>query len=80
MLTSTTNAATTARSDPMLFSTHPDVTRSLAAERTAGLLAEAEQRRLARRIAEWRPARFREPAPDLQRVTPLAPSAAPNAA
>jgi hypothetical protein len=53
----------------MLFTHHPDVTSSLAAERTATLLAEAEDHRRSRRVAQWRPARFRQPAPDLQRVT-----------
>jgi len=50
--------------------THPDVTSSLAAERSARLLAEAEdQRRAHRPPARWRPARFRQPRADLQRVT-----------
>jgi hypothetical protein len=54
--------------------THPDVTRSLAAERTARLLAEAEDYRRARSpVARWRPARFRQPTADLQRVTQPAP-------
>jgi hypothetical protein len=54
----------------MLFTHHPDVTGSLAAERTATLLAQAdEDRRGRRRAAQWRPARFRQPTPDLQRVT-----------
>jgi hypothetical protein len=54
----------------MLFTHHPDVTGSLAAERTASLLADAEEhRRSRRRAAQWRPARFRQPTPDLQRVT-----------
>jgi hypothetical protein len=53
----------------MLF-THPDVTRSLAADRTARLLAEAEDYHRARSpLARWRPARFRQPTADLQRVT-----------
>jgi hypothetical protein len=53
----------------MLF-THPDVTSSLAAERTARLLAEADDYRRAHRpLARWRPARFRQPTADLQRVT-----------
>jgi hypothetical protein len=57
-----------------MLSTHPDVTRSLAAERTARLLAEAEDYRRARRpVARWRPARFRQPTADLQRVTQPAP-------
>jgi hypothetical protein len=56
----------------MLF-TNPDVTRTLAAERRARLLAEAEDYRRARRpAARWRPARFRQPTADLQRVTPPA--------
>jgi hypothetical protein len=55
----------------MLFTHHPDVTSSLAAERTASLLAEAQEYRSARRpLAQWRPARFRQPNPDLQRVIP----------
>jgi hypothetical protein len=55
----------------MLFTHHPDVTGSLAAERTASLLAEAQEHRSARRpLAQWRPARFRQPTPDLQRVIP----------
>jgi len=55
----------------MLFTHHPDVTSSLAAERTASLLAEAQEYRSARRpLAQWRPARFRQPTPDLQRVIP----------
>jgi hypothetical protein len=59
----------------MLF-THPDVTRTLAGERRARLLAEAEEYRRARRpAARWRPARFRQPTADLQRVTPPAPPA-----
>jgi hypothetical protein len=50
--------------------THPDVTSSLAAERIARLLAEAEDHRRAHRpSARWRPARFRQPRADLQRVT-----------
>ncbi len=50
--------------------THPDVTSSLAAERSARLLAEAEDHRRAHRPpARWRPARFRQPRADLQRVT-----------
>jgi len=50
--------------------THPDVTSSLAAERIARLLAEAEDHRRAHRPpARWRPARFRQPRADLQRVT-----------
>jgi hypothetical protein len=54
-----------------MLSTHPDVTRSLAAERIASLLAEAEDHRRAHRPpARWRPARFRQPRADLQRVTP----------
>jgi hypothetical protein len=59
----------------MLF-TNPDVTRTLAAERRARLLAEAEDHRRARRpAARWRPARFRQPTADLQRVTsPAAPA------
>ena len=53
-----------------MLSTHPDVTRSLAAERTARLLAEAEEYRRAHRPpARWRPARFRQRHADLQRVT-----------
>lgn len=63
----------------MLF-TNPDVTRTLAAERSARLLAEAEESRRARRpAAQWRPARFRLPTADRQRVTPPAPAAAPAA-
>jgi hypothetical protein len=55
----------------MLFSHHPDVTRSLAAERRASLLAEAEDHRRARRpLAQWRPARFRQPTADQHRVIP----------
>jgi hypothetical protein len=55
----------------MLFTHHPDVTRSLAADRTASLLAEAEDHRRARRpLAQWRPARFRQPTADRQRVVP----------
>jgi hypothetical protein len=55
----------------MLFTHHPDVTGSLAAERIATLLAEAEDHRSARRpLARWRPARFRQPTADLQRVVP----------
>lgn len=55
----------------MLFSHHPDVTRSLAAERHASLLAEAEDHRRARRpLAQWRPARFRQPTADQHRVIP----------
>jgi hypothetical protein len=54
----------------MLFAHHPDVTGSLAAERAAAMLAEAEDHRRGRRqLAQWRPARFRQPTPDLQRVT-----------
>jgi hypothetical protein len=50
--------------------THPDVTRSLAAERIARLLAEAEDHRRAHApVARWRPARFRQPTADRQRVT-----------
>jgi hypothetical protein len=61
----------------MLF-TNPDVTRTLVAERRASLLAEAEEYRHARRpAARWRPARFRLPIADRQRVTPPAPPAAP---
>jgi hypothetical protein len=61
----------------MLF-TNPDVTGTLAAERRARLLAEAEEHRRARRpAARWRPARFRLPTADRQRVTPPAPAAAP---
>jgi hypothetical protein len=53
-----------------MLSTHPDVTMSLAAERIARLLAEAEDHRRAHRPpARWRPARFRQPTADLQRVT-----------
>jgi hypothetical protein len=53
-----------------MLSMHPDVTRSLAAERIARLLAEAEDHRRARRPpARWRPARFRQPNADRQRVT-----------
>jgi hypothetical protein len=56
-----------------MLSTHPDVTSSLAAERIARLLAEAEDHRRAHRPpARWRPARFRQPNADLQRVTPTA--------
>jgi hypothetical protein len=54
----------------MLPAPHPDVTRSLAAERTARLLAEAEDYRRAHRpLARWRPARFRQPTADRQRVS-----------
>jgi hypothetical protein len=54
-----------------MLSTHPDVTSSLAAERIARLLAEAEDHRRAHRPpARWRPARFRQPTADLQHVTP----------
>jgi hypothetical protein len=53
-----------------MLSTHPDVTSSLAAERIARLLAEADDHRRAHRPpARWRPARFRQPRGDLQRVT-----------
>jgi hypothetical protein len=53
----------------MLLTTHPDVTGLLAAERRASLLAEAEDHRRARRpLAQWRPARFRQPTADRQRV------------
>jgi hypothetical protein len=53
-----------------MLATHPDVSRSLAAERIARLLAEAEDHRRAHRPpARWRPARFRQPRADLQRVT-----------
>jgi hypothetical protein len=53
-----------------MLSTHPDVTSSLAAERIARLLAEADDHRRAHRPpARWRPARFRQPRADLQRVT-----------
>jgi hypothetical protein len=56
----------------MLF-TNPDVTRTLVAERRARLLAEAKEHRRARRpAARWRPARFRLPIADRQRVTPPA--------
>ena len=58
--------------------TNPDVTRTLVAERRARLLAEAEEHRRARRpAARWRPARFRLPIADRQRVTPPAAPAAP---
>jgi hypothetical protein len=58
-----------------MLSTHPDVTGTLAAERIARLLAEAEDHRRAHRPpARWRPARFLQPRADLQRVT--APAAA----
>ncbi|HEX8135781.1 MAG TPA: hypothetical protein VF880_20410 [Actinomycetes bacterium] len=61
----------------MLF-TNPDVTRTLVAERRVRLLAEAEEHRRARRpAARWRPARFRLPTADRQRVTPPAAPAAP---
>jgi hypothetical protein len=53
-----------------MLSTHPDVSSSLAAERIARLLAEAEDHRRAHRPpARWRPARFRQRHADLQRVT-----------
>jgi hypothetical protein len=53
-----------------MLATHPDVSRSLAAERIARLLAEAEDHRRAHRPpARWRPARFRQPRGDRQRVT-----------
>jgi hypothetical protein len=55
----------------MLITTHPDVTGLLAAERRASLLAEAEDHRRARRpLAQWRPARFRQPTADQHRVIP----------
>jgi hypothetical protein len=64
-----------------MLSTHPDLTRSLAAERTARLLAEAEDYRRARSpVARWRPARFRQPTADLQRVTQPAPVDRPGRA
>jgi hypothetical protein len=65
-----------------MLSTHPDVTRSLAAERIASLLAEAEEHRRAHRPpARWRPARFRQPNADRQRVTqPAAAARAERAA
>jgi hypothetical protein len=57
-----------------MLSMHPDLTSSLATERIARLLAEAEDYRRARRpAARWRPARFRQPTADLQRVTQPAP-------
>jgi hypothetical protein len=53
-----------------MLATHPDVSGSLAAERIARLLAEAEDHRRAHRPpARWRPARFRQPRADLQHVT-----------
>jgi hypothetical protein len=53
----------------MLITTHADVTGFLAAERRASLLAEADNHRRARRpLAQWRPARFRQPTADRQRV------------
>jgi hypothetical protein len=53
-----------------MLSTHPDVSRSLAAERIARLFAEAEDHcRAHRPPARWRPARFRQRRADLQRVT-----------
>ena len=61
-----------------MLSTHPDVTGTLAAERIARLLAEAEDHRRAHRpLARWRPARFRQPRADRQRVA--APAAAGHA-
>ena len=54
----------------MFVSSHPDVTAVIAAEHTARLLAEAKAARASRTAAEWRPARFRQPTPDLQHVAP----------
>jgi hypothetical protein len=60
---------------------NPDVTRTLVAERRARLLAEAEEHRRTRRpAARWRPARFRLPTADRQRVTPPAAPASPTPA
>jgi hypothetical protein len=60
----------------MFVNSHPDVTGAIAAERVARLLAEAEVERARRTAAaQWRPARFRQPTPDLQRAAP-APEAA----
>jgi hypothetical protein len=54
----------------MLVNSHPDVTGAMAAERAARLLAEAKVERARRTVAQWRPARFRQPTPDLQRAAP----------
>jgi hypothetical protein len=59
----------------MFVNPHPDVTGAIAAERTARLLGEAKVERARRTAAQWRPARFRQPTPDLQRAAP-APEAA----
>jgi hypothetical protein len=54
----------------MLLSAHSDVTRTLAAERSARLLAEAEEHRCAHRpTLRWRPATFRQPTADRQQAT-----------
>jgi hypothetical protein len=56
-----------------MFSTaYPDLSGQLAAERAAGLRADAERVRRGRRVlAGWRPARFVDPVADLSRVTPV---------
>ena len=59
----------------MFINSHPYVTGAIAAERAARLLGEAKVERARRTAAQWRPARFRQPTPDLQRAAP-APEAA----
>jgi hypothetical protein len=59
----------------MFVSSYQDVTAVIAAERSARLLGEAKVERARRTAAQWRPARFRQPTPDLQRAAP-APEAA----
>jgi hypothetical protein len=54
---------------PMFPTAHPDIMGQLANERAAGLRAAARRYRIGRpSIAEWRPARFVEPAADLSRI------------
>ena len=61
----------------MFPNAHPDLMGQLANERAARLRAEADNDRKARAfLAEWRPARFVEPACDPSRVVP-APAPAP---
>jgi hypothetical protein len=56
----------------MFPTAHPDIMGQLATERAAGLREAAQRYRSSRpSLAQWRPARFIEPAADLSRVSPL---------
>jgi hypothetical protein len=60
------------KEQPMFPTANPDVMGQLATDRAADLRAAAQRYRSSRPVpARWRPARFREPAADLSRVSPL---------